>query len=321
MHDDGARRGYRFISRRFNGRSLRPRLLVGLAPVSLCERTKRYRTALPSDESVSGGNSRIVFVTGESRQSATALLDEFHRRGHFRVARPSICPTYSVVEGYRCPRSPTTALLGCARSAVSWSSACQESRHDPAAQAPTWSSSFPSLLKKRVPPSLDGRSVYALASACARNSRALTRSTSQARSSDVVLEDLQLGRPLYWSMCFRFWRRRRSRLLVLMLFCSPGPLAISAAVDASVDGAQESICLVHRLFREVVLGPILSDAYVSQFCRALLPWAILSSSLAKLIPTLGGNPLYVSRPLEHMSSRGLVSAGSRMMAAERASRS
>jgi len=71
--------------------------------------------------------------------------------------------------------------------------------------------------------------------------------------------------------------------------------------------ALKSDLLVHRLCREVVLGPI-SETDVARFIGLGSTGRNPSSELAKLIHRhCGGNPLFMVATLEHMRSRGLVS--------------
>jgi predicted ATPase len=98
--------------------------------------------------------------------------------------------------------------------------------------------------------------------------------------------------------------RRRSAARLMLLGSSS--ICESARVDHPLTTLKSDL-LVHRLGREVALGP-LSEAEVAQFLGLGSTERDPSPELAKLIHRQsGGNPLFMVATLEHMSSRGLVS--------------
>ncbi len=172
-----------------------------------------------------------------------------------------------------------------------------------AAQAPTWLVQFPALLKSELRQALEREMQGSTRERMLREIAEALESITAQRALLIVLEDLQWVDHATVDVLSVLARRRSAARLMLV---GSSSTCDSARVDHPLT-ALKSDLLVHRLCREVVLGPI-SEADVAQFVGPGSTGRILSSELAKLIHRhCGGNPLFMVATLEHMSSRGLVS--------------
>jgi predicted ATPase len=119
----------------------------------------------------------------------------------------------------------------------------------------------------------------------------------------IVLEDLQWVDHATVDVLSVLARRRSAARLMLV---GSSSACDSLPVDHSLTALRSDL-LVHRLCREVVLGPI-SETDVAKFVGFGSPEPNQPSELSKLIHRhCGGNPLFMVATLEHMSGRGLVS--------------
>jgi len=298
------RRGYRFIALTNGEVTQAPTVEVGSAEVYLVGRDDAFTELHDGLTRASQGQSQIVFVTGEPGIGKTALLDEFHRRAiaevpGLRFARGQCVEGYGGQEAYY----PLLEALG---------QLCRGPAGDEvvkilAAQAPTWLVQFPALLKGELRQALEREIQGSTRERMLREIAEALESITAQRALLIVLEDLQWVDHATVDVLSVLARRRSAARLMLVGSSSTGD---SARVDHSLT-ALKSDLLVHRLCREVVLGP-LSEADVAQFIGLGPTGRNPSSELARLIHRhCGGNPLFMVATLEHMSSRGLVSREAR----------
>jgi len=294
------RRGYRFIASTNGEVTQAPTVEVGSAEVYLVGRDEAFTELHDGLTRASQGQRQIAFVTGELGIGKTALLDEFHRRAvaevpGLRFARGQCVEGYGGQEAYY----PLLEALG---------QLCRGPAGDEvvkilAAQAPTWLVQFPALLKSELRQALEREIQGSTRERMLREIAEALESITAQRALLIVLEDLQWVDHATVDVLSVLARRRSAARLMLV---GSSSTCDSARVDHSLT-ALKSDLLVHRLCREVVLGPI-SEADVAQFVGLGSTDRNPSSELAKLIHRhCGGNPLFMVATLEHMSSRGLVS--------------
>ena len=293
------RRGYRFIASTNGEVTQAPTVEVGSAEVYLVGRDEAFTELHDGLTRASQGQRQIAFVTGELGIGKTALLDEFHRRAvaevpGLRFARGQCVEGYGGQEAYY----PLLEALG---------QLCRGPAGDEvvkilAAQAPTWLVQFPALLKSELRQALEREIQGSTRERMLREIAEALESITAQRAFLIVLEDLQWVDHATVDVLSVLARRRSAARLMLVGSSS----TCDSARDHSLT-ALKSDLLVHRLCREVVLGPI-SEADVAQFIGLGSTGRNPSSELAKLIHRhCGGNPLFMVATLEHMSSRGLVS--------------
>src|SRR6267378_1778284 len=294
-----SRRGYRFIASTSGEVARAPTVEVGSAEVYLVGRDEAFTELHDGLTRASQGQRQIAFVTGELGIGKTALLDEFHRRAvaevpGLRFARGQCVEGYGGQEAYY----PLLEALG---------QLCRGPAGDEvvkilAAQAPTWLVQFPALLKSELRQALEREIQGSTRERMLREIAEALESITAQRALLIVLEDLQWVDHATADVLSVLARRRSAARLMLVGSSS----TCDSARDHSLT-ALKSDLLVHRLCREVMLGPI-SEADVAQFVGLGSTGQNPSSELAKLIHRhCGGNPLFMVATLEHMSSRGLVS--------------
>jgi DNA-binding winged helix-turn-helix (wHTH) protein len=299
-----ARRGYRFIASTNGEVTQAPTVEVGSAQVYLVGRDEAFTELHHGLTKASQGQRQIVFVTGEPGIGKTALLDEFHRRTiaevpGLRFARGQCVEGYGSQEAYY----PLLEALG---------QLCRGPAGDEvvkilAAQAPTWLVQFPALLKSELRQALEREIQGSTRERMLREIAEALESITAQRALLIVLEDLQWGDRATVDVLSVLARRRLPARLMLV---GSSSTCDSARADHPLT-ALKSDLLVHRLCREVVLGPI-SETDVAQFVGLGSTERNPSSELAKLIHRhCGGNPLFMVATLEHLSSRGLVSREAR----------
>jgi predicted ATPase/DNA-binding winged helix-turn-helix (wHTH) protein len=298
------RRGYRFIALTNGEVTQAPTVEVGSAQVYLVGRDEAFGELHDGLTRASQGQGQIVFVTGEPGIGKTALLDEFHRRAvaevpGLRFARGQCVEGYGGQEAYY----PLLEALG----QLCRGPAGEEVVKILAAQAPTWLVQFPALLKGELRQALEREIQGSTRERMLREIAEALESITAQRALLIVLEDLQWVDHATVDVLSVLARRRSAARLMLV---GSSSTCDSARVDHSLT-ALKSDLLVHRLCREVVLGPI-SETDVAQFVGLGSTGRNPSSELAKLIHRhCGGNPLFMVATLEHMSSRGLVSREAR----------
>jgi DNA-binding winged helix-turn-helix (wHTH) protein len=294
------RRGYRFIALTGGEVTQAPTAEVGSAEVCLVGRDEAFAELHEGLTKASEGQRQIVFVTGEPGIGKTALLDEFHRRGAaevpgLRFARGQCVEGYGGQEAYY----PLLEALG----QLCRGPAGEEVVKILAAQAPTWLVQFPALVKSELRQALEREIQGSTRERMLREIAEALESITAQRALLIVLEDLQWVDPATVDVLSVLARRRSAARLMLVGSSSS---CDSARVNHSLT-ALKSDLLVHRLCREVVLGPI-SETDIAQFVGLGSTGRNPSSELARLIHRhCGGNPLFMVATLEHMSSRGLVS--------------
>ena len=294
------RRGYRFIASIRRQVEEAPTAEVGSAEMLLVGRNEAFTELHDCLARASQGQRQIAFVTGEPGIGKTALLDEFQHRAvaeepGLRIARGQCIEGYGGQEAHY----PLLEALG---------RLCRGPGGDEivkilAAQAPTWLVQFPALLKSEYRQSLQREIQGGTRERMLREITEALESITAERALLIVLEDLQWVDAATVDVLSVLSRRRS--LACLMLIGSSST-SNSARVDRPLT-ALKSDLLVHRLCREVALGPI-SETDVAQFLGLGSPDPSPPTELAKLIHRhCGGNPLFMVATLEHMSSRGLVS--------------
>ena len=295
-----SRRGYRFITSTNCEVPQTPTVEVGSTEVYLVGRDDTFTELHDGLTRASQGQRQIVFVTGEPGIGKTALLDEFHRRAiaevpGLRFARGQCGEGYGGQEAYY----PLLEALG----QLCHGPAGDEVVKILAAQAPTWLVQFPALLKSEYHQSLQREIQGGTRERMLREIAEALESITAQRALLIVLEDLQWVDHATLDVLSVLARRRSAARLMLV---GSSSTCDSARVDHSLT-ALKSDLLVHRLCREVVLGPI-SETDVARFIGIGSTGRNPSSELARLIHRhCGGNPLFMVATLEHMRSRGLVS--------------
>jgi predicted ATPase/DNA-binding winged helix-turn-helix (wHTH) protein len=294
------RRGYRFIASTSGEVEEAPRAGMGSAQILLVGRDEALAGLHDCLTKASQGQRQIAFATGEPGIGKTALLDAFHRRAvaevpGLRFARGQCVEGYGGQEAYY----PLLEALG----QLCRGPAGEEVVKILAAQAPTWLVQFPALLNSELRQALEREIQGSTRERMLREIAEALESITAQRALLIVLEDLQWVDHATLDVLSVLARRRSAARLMLVGSSSS---CDSARVDHSLT-ALKSDLLVHRLCREVVLGPI-SETDVAQFVGLASTGRNTSSELAKLIYRhCGGNPLFMVATLEHMSSRGLVS--------------
>ena len=294
------RRGYRFIASIRDEIEQAPTAEVGPAKILLVGREEAFTELHDGLARASQGQRQIAFVTGEAGIGKTALLDEFHRRAvaavpGLRIARGQCIEGYGGQEPYY----PLLEALG---------QLCRDPGGDEivkilAAQAPTWLVQFPALLKSECRQRLQREIQGGTRERMLREITEALESITAERALLIVLEDLQWVDAATVDALSVLARRRPLARLMLI---GSSSTCNSALVDHTLTALKGDL-LVHRLCREVALGPI-SEADVAQFLELGSPDPSPPTELAKLIHRhCGGNPLFMVATLEHMSSRGLVS--------------
>jgi predicted ATPase len=294
------RRGYRFIASIRGEAEEASTAEVGPAKILLVGREEAFTELHDCLARASQGQRQIAFVTGEPGIGKTALLDEFQHRAvaevpGLRIARGQCIEGYGGREAYY----PLLEALG---------QLCRGPGGDEivkilAAQAPTWLVQFPALLKREYRQSLQREIQGGTRERMLREITEALESITAERALLIVLEDLQWVDAATVDVLSVLARRRSPARLILIG-------SSSTCNDTLVDHpltALKSDLLVHRLCREVALGPI-SETDVAQFLGLESPDPSPPTELAKLIHRhCGGNPLFMVATLEHMSSRGLIS--------------
>src|SRR5437879_4693836 len=294
------RRGYRFIASIRGEVEEAPTAEVGPAKILLVGREEAFTELHDGLARASQGQRQIAFVTGEAGIGKTALLDEFHRRAvaavpGLRIARGQCIEGYGGQEPYY----PLLEALG---------QLCRGPGGDEivkilAAQAPTWLVQFPALLKSECRQRLQREIQGGTRERMLREITEALESITAERALLIVLEDLQWVDAATVDALSVLARRRPLARLMLI---GSSSTCNSALVDHTLTALKGDL-LVHRLCREVALGPI-SEADVAQFLELGSPDPSPPTELAKLIHRhCGGNPLFMVATLEHMSSRGLLS--------------
>jgi predicted ATPase/DNA-binding winged helix-turn-helix (wHTH) protein len=294
------RRGYRFIASIHGEVEEAPTGEVGPAKIHLVGREEAFTELRDCLARASQGQRQIAFVTGEPGIGKTALLDEFQRRAVVEVAGLRIARG-QCIEGYGGQEAcyPLLEALG---------QLCRGPGGDEivkilAAQAPTWLVQFPALLKSEYHQSLQREIQGGTRERMLREITEALESITAERALLIVLEDLQWVDAATIDVLSVLARRRSLARLMLI---GSSSTCNSVLVDQPLTSLKSDL-LVHRLCREVALGPI-SEANVAQFLGLGSPDPSPPTELAKLIHRhCGGNPLFMVATLEHMSSRGLVS--------------
>ncbi len=294
------RRGYRFIASIRGEVEVGPTAEVGPAKILLVGREEAFTQLHDCLARASQGQRQITFVTGEAGIGKTALLDQFQHRAvaevpGLRIARGQCIEGYGGQEAYY----PLLEALG---------QLCRGPGGDEivkilAAQAPTWLVQFPALLKSEYRQSLQREIQGATRERMLREIAEALESITAERALVIVLEDLQWVDAATVDVLSVLARRRSLGRLMLI---GSSSTCNSSRVDHPLTTLKSDL-LIHRLCREVALGPI-SEAEVAQFLGLGSPDPSPPTELAKLIQRHGGgNPLFMIATLEHMSSRGLVS--------------
>jgi predicted ATPase/DNA-binding winged helix-turn-helix (wHTH) protein len=295
-----SRRGYRFIASIGGEIEEAPTAEVGSAQLLLVGRNEAFTELHDGLARASQGQRQIAFVTGEPGIGKTALLDEFQHQAitevpGLRIARGQCVEAYGGQEAYY----PLLEALG---------QLCRGPGGDEivktlAAQAPTWLAQFPALLKSEYRQSLQREIQGGTRERMPREITEALESITAERALLIVLEDLQWVDAATVDVLSALARRRSLARLMLIGSVS----TCNSTLVGHPLTALKSDLLIHRLCREVPLGPI-SEADVAQFVGLGSPDPSPATELAKLIHRhCGGNPLFMIATLEHMSSRGLVS--------------
>jgi DNA-binding winged helix-turn-helix (wHTH) protein len=296
------KRGYRFIApvSRHIATSSSP-CAPGRASQGLLVGRNRALTELHGGlRQATGGERKIVFITGEAGIGKTALAEEFRRQS--ASTAPSIrMATGQCVEGYggKEPYYPMLDALGRLCSSPQAESMVQIL----AAQAPTWLVQFPALLKREHREMLQREIMGTTRERMLREiCEALETITAECPLL-LVFEDLQWVDHSTVDLISALARRQAPAKLMLLATCRPFDLEPRNHPLKAL--AQD--LLVHRLGREIAPAP-LTEAEVAEYLAARSSTTTLPEGLSALLHRHSeGNPLFMVAALDHMMKRALIS--------------
>jgi len=284
------RRGYQFIAS-----------VHGVAPaeppvVDMPEKTKLVARHQPLGvlrsclDLASGGERRIVFVTGEPGIGKTTLLDEFQRQSAgapIRIARGQC------VEGYggKEPYYPVLEALG----NLFQSAAGDAVVRILAAQAPTWLVQFPTLVKRAQRQLLESEILGATKQRMLREIGDALETIACETPLLLVLEDLHWADPSTVDLISALARGRRPAKLLIIGTYRPVDLTLSAH---PLEVVKQDL-MVHQLCHEIALQP-LGEREIGSYLAAEPELATLLHRYSE------GNPLFMAAALEHLAVRDLV---------------
>jgi DNA-binding winged helix-turn-helix (wHTH) protein/tetratricopeptide (TPR) repeat protein len=292
------RRGYRFIAPVSDG-SVEMTPGNGALSGKLIGRDKALDELRESLEKAFNYQHQIVFITGEAGIGKTALADEFQRRAAeapaIRIARGQCVEGYGGKEAYY----PMLEALGQLCRSPGGESVIRTL----ASQAPTWLVQFPAFIKREHREMLQREILGATRERMLREIGDALAAIASSSPLLIVIEDLRWSDASTVDLISALARRREpAKLMILGTYGPPGAEWDNHRLEALADDL-----LVHRLCREVALGP-LTQAEITEYLTQEAPGAAPPEELAALLYRRSeGNPLFMVAALEHLVERGLIS--------------
>lgn len=294
------RRGYRFIAPMNAGRG--PDRISAAKPAQgrLVGRDDELAALRDCLSRASRGERQVAFVTGEPGIGKSALVDEFQRQAvatlpGLRVGLGQCVEGFGSKESYY----PMLEALG---------QLCRGREGNEivdilAAQAPTWLVQFPALLKREHRETLQREIMGATRERMLREiGHALETITAQWPLL-LIIEDLQWVDYSSVDLLSALTRGRVPARLMLVATKRPVNVLVS---NHPLKMLKQDL-LVHRLCREIALGP-LEVADIAEYLTGGTADADPLKGLAGLIHRHSeGNPLFMVAAVEHLTRRGLIS--------------
>jgi DNA-binding winged helix-turn-helix (wHTH) protein len=294
------RRGYRFIAPVRARAGTDPACETEAAPPRLVGRSAALAAMRDYLAEASRGQRQFVSVTGEPGIGKTALVDEFRRQAGaqvrgLRVAVGQCVEGFGSQEGYY----PMLEALG---------QLCRGPERDSvvdtlASQAPTWLVQFPALLKHEHRQTLQRELLGATRPRMLREIGDALETITAASPLLLIFEDLQWVDHASVDLLSALARRRAPARLMLV--------ATNRSVEMMPSDhplrALKRDLLARGLCREIRLEP-LAQAEVAEYLAGGAPEASLPKGLAGFVHrNSGGNPLFMTVALDHLTRRGLIS--------------
>ncbi|TMH77370.1 MAG: hypothetical protein E6H52_04175 [Betaproteobacteria bacterium] len=294
------RRGYRFIAPVSPGAATDLASETESAPPRLVGRSAALAALRDYLAQACRGQRQFVSVTGEPGIGKTALVDEFRRRAAaqvlaLRVASGQCVEGFGSQEGYY----PMLEALG---------QLCRgpggESIVDTLAwQAPTWLVQFPALLKREHRETLQRELLGATRQRMLREIGDALETITATGPLLLVFEDLQWVDHSTVDLLSALARKRAPARLMLVATNRSDEMMPS---DHPLRALKRDL-LVRGLCHEIALDP-LTEAEVTEYLAGGARGAGLPQGLAGLIHhNSGGNPLFMTVALDHLTRRGLIS--------------
>ena len=294
------RRGYRFIAPVSPGAATDLASETESAPPRLVGRSAALAALRDYLAQACRGQRQFVSVTGEPGIGKTALVDEFRRRAAaqvlaLRVASGQCVEGFGSQEGYY----PMLEALG---------QLCRgpggESIVDTLAwQAPTWLVQFPALLKREHRETLQRELLGATRQRMLREIGDALETITATGPLLLVFEDLQWVDHSTVDLLSALARKRAPARLMLVVTNRSDEMMPS---DHPLRALKRDL-LVRGLCHEIALDP-LTEAEVTEYLAGGARGAGLPQGLAGLIHhNSGGNPLFMTVALDHLTRRGLIS--------------
>jgi DNA-binding winged helix-turn-helix (wHTH) protein/tetratricopeptide (TPR) repeat protein len=292
------RRGYRFIAP-VGESSADINLGGGALSGKLVGRDTALNELRESLEKALNYQRQIVFITGEAGIGKTALADEFQRRAAdvpaIRIARGQCVEGYGGKEAYY----PMLEALGQLCRGPGGESVIRTL----ASQAPTWLVQFPAFIKREHREMLQREIMGATRERMLREIGDALAAMASLSPLLIVFEDLRWSDASTVDLISALARRREpAKLMIAGTYGPPGVEWDNHRLEALTDDL-----LVHRLCREIALGP-LTEAEITEYLTQEAPGAAPPEALAALLYRRSeGNPLFMVAALEHLVERGLIS--------------
>jgi DNA-binding winged helix-turn-helix (wHTH) protein len=249
------------------------------------------------------GSPQVVVITGEPGIGKSALAEEFRRR-IAATESSALISQGQCVEGYgsKEPYGPFLDALG---------HLCRGGRADAVvgamlAEAPTWLTHFPGVLKPDQLPSLRREIAGATRERMLREFAQAVHSISQTSPLLLVLEDVQWIDGSSADLISYLSRRNQPARFMLLTTCR----TLEAEAEDNPLKSLLPELLVHRRCKEIALTP-LDLGSVGHFLKIQGGGDVPPAFAELLYRHSEGNPLFIVAALETMRKQNLVSAGDR----------
>lgn len=294
------RRGYRFIAPVSAGTGSDLASEAESAPPRLVGRSAALAALRGYLTEASRGQRQFVSVAGEPGIGKTALVDEFRRQASarmrgLRVALGQCVEGFGSQEGYY----PMLEALGqLCRSPVG------ETVVDTlASQAPTWLVQFPALLKREHRETLQRELLGATRERMLREIGDALETLTATDPLLLIFEDLQWVDHSSVDLLSALARRRGPARLMLVATNRSVEMMPS---DHPLRALKQDL-LMRGLCREIRLEA-LAETEVAEYLAGRNPETSLPKGLARFVHrNSGGNPLFMTVALDHLTRRGLIS--------------